>query len=93
MDEHIQVKNVKKKSGRNVAFMTLGCKVNQYETEIIRQQFKKDVNYEEVSLVEKAAYDKAIKTLKEMLHHSCKVGTACFQCKMAFKSLEELGEL
>jgi len=35
-------KMIKRKSGRNVAFMTLGCKVNQYETEAMRELFEKN---------------------------------------------------
>ncbi len=40
-------------SNKKVAFCTLGCKVNQYETESIKKQLS-DLGYEEVSFDEKA---------------------------------------
>lgn len=43
------------KFGKKVAFYTLGCKVNQYETESIKKQFLEE-GYEEVSFQEKADY-------------------------------------
>ncbi len=41
------------KKGKTVAFYTLGCKVNQYETEIIKKDFL-DNDYREVDFDEKA---------------------------------------
>ncbi|UUV18988.1 tRNA (N(6)-L-threonylcarbamoyladenosine(37)-C(2))-methylthiotransferase MtaB [Fusobacteria bacterium ZRK30] len=43
------------KFGKRVAFYTLGCKVNQYETESIKKQFLEE-GYEEVSFQEKSDY-------------------------------------
>jgi len=43
----------KKQKEKTVAFYTLGCKVNQYETEIIKKDFL-DNNYKEVNFEEKA---------------------------------------
>ena len=43
----------KKQKEKTVAFYTLGCKVNQYETEIIKKDFL-DNNYKEVDFEEKA---------------------------------------
>ena len=41
----------KKQKEKTVAFYTLGCKVNQYETEIIKKDFL-DNNYKEVDFEE-----------------------------------------
>ncbi|MCK5780318.1 MAG: tRNA (N(6)-L-threonylcarbamoyladenosine(37)-C(2))-methylthiotransferase MtaB [Psychrilyobacter sp.] len=43
------------KFGKKVAFYTLGCKVNQYETESIKKQFL-EAGYLEVSFEEKSDY-------------------------------------
>ena len=43
----------KKQKEKTVAFYTLGCKVNQYETEIIKKDFL-DNDYREVDFEEKA---------------------------------------
>ena len=43
------------KFGKRVAFYTLGCKVNQYETESIKKQFL-DVGYKEVNFEEESDY-------------------------------------
>ena len=43
------------KFGKKIAFYTLGCKVNQYETESIKKQFLEE-GYEEVSFQEKSDY-------------------------------------
>jgi threonylcarbamoyladenosine tRNA methylthiotransferase MtaB len=43
------------KFGKRVAFYTLGCKVNQYETESIKKQFL-EVGYEEVNFEEESDY-------------------------------------
>ncbi len=43
------------KFGKRVAFYTLGCKVNQYETESIKKQFLEE-GYEEVSFQEESDY-------------------------------------
>lgn len=39
VDQHPESNNQVKVSGRKVAFMTLGCKVNQYETEAMSELF------------------------------------------------------
>lgn len=43
------------RSGRRVAFYTLGCKVNQYETESIKKQFLEE-GFHEVSFQEESDY-------------------------------------
>ena len=43
------------KFGKRVAFYTLGCKVNQYETESIKKQFL-EVGYEDVNFEEESDY-------------------------------------
>lgn len=43
------------KFGKKIAFYTLGCKVNQYETESIKKQFLEE-GYNEVSFQEKSDY-------------------------------------
>ena len=48
-----KAEDIKNNAERTVAFYTLGCKVNQYETEIIRKDFL-DHNYKEVDFDEKA---------------------------------------
>lgn len=48
-----KIKNIENNPGKTVAFYTLGCKVNQYETEVIRKDFL-DNNYKEVEFDQKA---------------------------------------
>ncbi|RRD40665.1 tRNA (N(6)-L-threonylcarbamoyladenosine(37)-C(2))-methylthiotransferase MtaB [Leptotrichia sp. OH3620_COT-345] len=48
-----KIKNIENNPEKTVAFYTLGCKVNQYETEVIRKDFL-DNNYKEVEFDQKA---------------------------------------